>query len=167
MIIFSVVTSFTDDIFDTLYAGCSEDLSAGSYPWHLYTSVTTDEQKKEHLKDSFNRAPFMFTVYEDDHPLMLNAGTISDGVFKWYLGLIGPDASGSKAWLYRNDYSQARNSFWPTQGITAWHVETLGSGTAMHDHIVKARNVGTIPGEFTSKDTDHLVTKETELRFTV
>ena len=166
MINFTVVTSFTDAMFDALYADCSADMDAGSYPWHLF-DATTEAEKKAHLKASFNDAPFMFTVDEDGHYLMLNAGTVTNGVFDWYLGLIGQDADGSKAWLYRSDYQAARNAFWPAQNITEWRVETMGSGTAMHDHMIAARNADTIPGTFTSVNEDLVVVTQTELRFVV
>lgn len=166
MINFTVVTSFTDAMFDALYADCSADMDAGSYPWHLF-SASTEAEKKAHLKASFNDAPFMFTVDEDGHYLMLNAGIVTNGVFEWYLGLIGQDANGSKSWLYRSDYQAARNAFWPAQNITEWRVETMGSGTAMHDHMISAKNAGTIPGTFNSVDTDHVVVTQTELQFAV
>ena len=164
MINFTVVTSFTDAMFDALYADCSADMDAGSYPWHLF-SASTEAEKKSHLKASFNDAPFMFTVDEDGHYLMLNAGKVTNGVFEWYLGLIGQDADGSKAWLYRADYQAARNAFWPAQNITEWRVETMGPGTAMHDHMLSAKNAGTIPGSFSSVESDYVVVSETELRF--
>lgn len=166
MINFTVVTSFTDNIFDSLYADCSADMNAGSYPWHLFLA-STEAEKKAHLKSSFNDATFMFTVDEDGHYLMLNAGTITNGVFDWYLGLIGRDTNGSKAWLYRSDYQAARNAFWPAQNITEWRVETMGSGTAMHDHMIAARNANTIPGTFASVEDDRILVAQTELRFTI
>ena len=166
MINFTVVTSYTNAMFDTLYADCSSDMDAGSYPWHLFP-VSTEAEKKQHLKDAFNNAPFMFTVDEDGHYLMLNAGTITNGVFHWYLGLIGYDTGNSKAWLYRADYQAARNAFWPAQNITEWRVETMGSGTAMHDHMISARGANTIPGTFSSVEEDHVVLTQTELRFVV
>ena len=164
MIIFTVVTSFTDALFDALYADCSADMDAGSYPWHLF-SASTDDEKRAHLKAAFNGAPFMFTVYEDDQPLMLNAGEVTNGTFKWYLGLIGFDTSGSKSWLYRDDYTQARNAFWPAQGITAWHIETMGSGTSMHDHVVSAVAAGKITDSLNSVVTEDPHYSQTELRF--
>lgn len=166
MINFTVVTSFTDAMFDALYADCSADMDAGSYPWHLF-NASTEAEKKAHLKAAFNDAPFMFTVDEDGHYLMLNAGTVTNGVFEWYLGLIGQDTNGSKAWLYRSDYQAARNAFWPAQNITEWRVETMGSGTAMHDHIISARNANTITDTFTSVTEDLAVVTQTELRFSV
>ena len=166
MINFTVVTSFTDAMFDALYADCSADMDAGSYPWHLF-SITTEADKKAHLKAAFNDAPFMFTVDEDGHYLMLNGGTVTNGVLEWYLGLIGQDINGSKAWLYRSDYQEARNAFWPSQNITEWRVETMGAGTAMHDHMISARTANTIPGTFSSVAEDQVVVHPTELRFVV
>lgn len=167
MINFTVVTSFTDAMFDALYADCSADMDAGSYPWHLFVA-STEAEKKAHLKEAFNDAPFMFTVDEDGHYLMLNAGTITSGVFDWYLGLIGQDTGGSKGWLYRSDYQAARNAFWTSQSIIEWRVETVGAGTAMHDHMISAVNANTIPGTFSSV-TEELTPdiNNTELRFVI
>lgn len=145
MINFTVVTSFTDELFDNLYAACSAELDAGTYPWHLFPQVTTEDQKKAHLKAAFNAATFMFTVDEDGHYLMLNAGTVTNGVFSWYLGLIGPNTSGSKSWLYGDDYVNARNAFWPANSITNINIETVGSGTSVYDHLETAKQAGTIP----------------------
>ena len=167
MINFTVVTSYTDAMFDALYSGCSADLDAGSYPWHLFP-VSTEAEKKAHLKTAFNEASFMFTVDEDGHYLMLNAGAVTNGIFKWYLGLIGPDTNGSKAWLYRADYQAARNAFWPAQNINEWHVETMGPGTPMYDHMIAAKDAGTIPGTFSSEIIEHeAAPDETEVRFAV
>ena len=166
MITFTVTTSFTDAVFDALYADCIADMDAGSYPWHFF-SVSTEDEKKAHLKTTFSEAPFMFTVDEDGHYLMLAAGTITNGVFEWYLGLIGQDIAGSKSWLYRADYQAARNSFWSSQSISEWRVETMGSGTAMHDHMLSAREANTIPGTFSSIDTEEGPVNQTELRFIV
>ena len=167
MIIFNVVTSFTDDVFNTLYEGSSAHLDSGTYPWRLNPHITTEEQKKQHLKALFNQAPIMFTVYEDEQPLMLSAGKITDGVFKWYLALLGPDINGSKSWLYRDDYLQALSSFWSTQNITAWYAETLGPGTSVHDYLINARNAGMIPGTFTTEDTDYGLIRKTDVKFEI
>jgi hypothetical protein len=164
MINFTVITSFTDELFEFLYDGCSEEMDAGSYPWHLFP-VTTREEKIQHLKTAFNAAPFKFTVDEDGHFLMLNAGVITDGVFTWRLGLIGPDLTGSKSWLYRDDYSTARNNFWPANNITAFRIETLGKGTSMHDHVISIKTQKNPPGVFSSVEEDFGVIKETFLEF--
>ena len=166
MITFTVVTNYANDLFDVLYADCIADMNAGSYPWHLFP-VSTEDEKKAHLKAAFDKAPFMFTVDENGHPLMLAAGTITNGVFEWYLGLIGNDSTNSKSWLYRADYQAARNSFWSSQSILEWRVETMGAGTAMHDHMLSAIDANTIPGTFSSIYTDKGLASQTELRFIV
>ena len=166
MITFNVVTTYSDSLFDTLYNACSADMDAGSYPWHIFPQITTVEQKKAHLQAGFDAAPFMFTVDEDGHYLMLNAGSVTNGVFSWYLGLIGPNTSGSKSWLYGDDYVNARNAFWPANSITNINIETAGGGTALYDHLESAKQAGTIPFTVYEDVTlDKVLITENEVRY--
>lgn len=149
MIKYEVITSIDDAVFERLYNECKVDMDAGSYPWHLFPRVSTDEQKIAHLKASFlstaeSTGGLLFRVVEDGRDLMINAGTLTNASLFWFLGLIGNDASGSKSYLYRSDYIQARDAFWVSQGISSWRVETMGAGTAMYDHLINAINANTI-----------------------
>lgn len=174
MIKYEVITSIDDTVFERLYNECKTDMNAGSYPWHLFPSVTTDEEKITHLKTSFLAAAeaeggMLFRVVEDDRDLMINAGTVTGTSLFWFLGLIGRDANGSKSYLYRSDYVQARDDFWVQQGISSWKIETMGAGTAMYNHLISVINANTIAEAVTEeqKDIEESIISTKEVTFTL
>lgn len=167
MILFEIIETIDDVAFDRLFDESLAAMDAGSYPWGLQYDVSTYDQKKAHVRSVFDRTlsdGLVFHVVEDGYTLMLNGGTVSNGVLSWYIGLIGANQSGSKSYLYNAEYKAARDAFWPSVGITDWKVETMGQGTAMHDHIVNAVQVGAITDVFSAETIDSIVTV-TNLKF--
>lgn len=161
MITFSTVTSIDDTEFDALFWASLPELDAGSYPWHLYGTLT-DLEKKDHIRAGFSNVlddGFVWRVSDDDGVLMLNAGLQDGTTAKWVMGLVKPNAAGSKAYLYSEDYRNARNAYWAEIGITSWTLETAGANTPVHSHLLSrqtANAIGTTLTENSREVAPHL-----------
>lgn len=106
------LTSIDDAIFDTLWeASFARIESGGTMPWTKYEihygHVLTDAEKKEILKVEFTRVIEAATpelkVYltrKDGVPVRLMNYHAKEGIVHGYYQLIGPDALGSRAWLF-------------------------------------------------------------------
>lgn len=168
MITFQTVTTINDDEFDALFAASLSSLNAGSYPWHLYGDLT-DTQKKEHIRAGYDRMlteGFLWRVADDDGVLLLNAGVKDGTTAKWVLGLVKPDANGSKAYLYGEDYRNARNAYWAEIGITSWTLELAGTNTPVHTHALNRQQADAI-GKPLTEDTQEVAPVLTLLNLTV
>lgn len=146
MITFETVTSIDDAEFNELFWASLPSLDSGSYPWHLYGTLT-DLEKRDHMRGNFNRVMadgFAWRVSDGDGVLMLNAGEQEGATAKWMVGLVKPDASGSKSYLYGEDYRNARNAYWTAIGITSWTLETAGANTPVHTHLLSRQTADAI-----------------------
>lgn len=147
MITFSTVTSIDDTEFDDLFAASLSDLDAGSYPWHLFPQIVTVEDKKAHMRAAYDRLlddGIVWRVADSDGVLLLNAGEQTGNTISWVLGLVKPDASGSKSYLYSEDYRNARDAYWSQIGITSWTLETAGANTPVHTHLLNRQSANAI-----------------------
>lgn len=168
MIKYEVITSIDDTVFNKLFGHSIEAMDAGSYPWHLFPGVVTYEQKAAHIRAAFDKTlqdGVVFHVVQDGHVLMLNGGKLDGTRLKWFLGLIGPDINGSKAYLYAPEYQAARDQFWVDEGITHWDIETMGAGTPMYDHVKNAHTAGTVNAAYSDELEDRFVATFTEMKF--
>ena len=169
MITFATVTSINDDEFDDLFAASLPSLNAGSYPWHLYGDVTTDAEKKAHIRSGFDRMlteGFLWRVSDDDGVLLLNAGVKTGTTAKWVLGLVKPDANNSKAYLYGEDYRNARDAYWTEIGITSWTLELAGANTPVHTHALNRQQADAI-GKTLTESTEEVAPVLTLMNLTV
>ena len=69
MIIFNRVTSINEDEFNRNYNYSLNDLNNGNYPWEAYLQVTTDEEKKQHIRslyDTNNQQNVIIEIRKDD-----------------------------------------------------------------------------------------------------
>ena len=168
MITFATVTTIDDSEFDDLFAASLPSLNAGSYPWELYGNLT-DAQKKEHIRAGFDRMlteGFLWRVSDDDGALLLNAGVKTGTTAKWVLGLVKPDANNSKAYLYGEDYRNARDAYWATIGITSWTLELAGANTPVHTHLLNRQQADAI-GKLLTEDTQEVAPVLTLMNLTV
>ena len=169
MITFATVTTIDNAEFDELFAASLPSLNAGSYPWHLYGNVTTDAQKKAHIRSGFNRMlteGFLWRVSDDDGVLLLNAGVKTGTTAKWVLGLVKPDANNSKAYLYGEDYRNARDAYWAEIGITSWTLELAGANTPVHTHALNRQQADAI-GKTLTESTEEIAPVLTLMNLTV
>lgn len=167
MIILETVSTIDDAMFDKLFGHSIEDMDAGSYPWHLFPSVETFAQKRDFIRAAYERLlvdGIVWQMFVDDTPCMLNAGVKEGSIIKWLLGLVGPDASGSKSYLYSQDWVDARSVFWDQVGVTGWTLETAGVGTPVDIHLKNRQASNTVGATMTSKEKDLFVTKTLDLQ---
>lgn len=138
MITFETVTSINNAEFDTLYDASISVLNDGSYPWHVFGAFH-DVEKKNHMRGVFDRLlteGIVCRVADGDRPLILMAGIQDGTTVTWLVGLTQPDASGSKSYLYSDGYRSARDAYWTEIGVTQWVLETAGTDTPIHQHMV-------------------------------
>lgn len=168
MITFATVTSIDDAEFDSLFWASLPSLDSGSYPWHLYGTLT-DLEKRDHMRGNFNRLMadgFVWRVSDDDGVLMLNGGVQEGTTAKWLVGLVKPNAAGSKSYLYSEDYRNARNAYWTEIGITSWTLETAGANTPVHTHLLN-RNAANAIGKALTENTREATPDLTLMELTV
>lgn len=168
MITFATVTTIDDIEFDSLFWASLPELDAGSYPWHLYGTLT-DLEKRDHIRAAFDRLlidGFVWRVSDDDGILMLNAGVQEGATAKWLLGLVKENAAASKAYLYSEDYRNARNAYWAQIGITSWTLETAGANTPVHTHLLN-RNAANAIGKTLTETTREATPDLTLMELTV
>ena len=75
------ITEIDDDIFDSLYADCVDDLGAGSFP---FPDGLDAAGKKTHIKNGYNNFSDILLFEKDDTPVMLMGGYIKDLAFYVY-----------------------------------------------------------------------------------
>jgi len=151
MITFETVTSINDAEFNELFWASLPSLDSGTYPWHLYGTLT-DLEKRDHIRAIYDRLlteGFVWTVSDDDGVLMLNAGVQDGAEATWLLCLLKPNAAGSKSYLYATDYQNARSSFWASLGVTSWTIEIAGTDNAVNRHMASQNEAGTVGGTMT------------------
>lgn len=142
MYIFERITEIDEVVFNRLFDDSLPAMNAGSYKWDLFPTITTEQQKRDHIRDNFISIPnqsngILFQVRQDDRVLQYNCGTLENGHLIWILGLVGRDINGSKSFMYADDYHDAEALFWTENNITSWEMQTAGEGTSMHNHIMK------------------------------
>ena len=137
MITFETVTSIVDSEFDDLYDASISVLNDGSYPWHIFGAFH-DVEKKNHIRGTFNRLltdGIVCRVSDGDRPLILMAGNQDGTTVTWLVGLTQGDSSGSKSYLYSDEYRSARDAYWTEIGVTQWVLEIAGQDTPIHQHM--------------------------------
>ena len=147
MITFSTVTSIDDTEFDDLFAASLTDLDRGSYAWHLFPQIMTTDDKKSHMRSAYDRLlkdGIVWRVADSDGVLLLNAGEQTGDTISWLLGLVKPNASGSKSYLYSEEYRNARDAYWSEIGISSWTLETTGANTPVHNHFLSRQTANAI-----------------------
>ena len=155
MITFETVTTIDDTEFDILFDASLAVLDAGAYAWHLFPDVDTVEQKKAHIRSAYNRLlteGFVWRVYDDDGVLLLNAGTKTGNRATFLLGLVKPNAAGTKSYLYTDEFNNARNAYWTEIGITGWTIETTGKNTPIHNHFSNRSSVSKLGADMVEEE---------------
>lgn len=133
---FIKIDDLSEVSFDSLFESSIISLDA-SMPWP--PGVSTSDQRKNvyqsHLEQaiagrsdvipSASASFVMFKVVIDGKDVMLSAGFVTLETYspRWYL--VGPDASGSKNWLYNTTTETERRSFLQGMGISQYEVTTL------------------------------------------
>ena len=146
--IFQTFSSIDDTEFTTIFQDSLAVLDAGSYPWHLFPLVISQDDKKAHIREAYNQhltESFVWEVREANGKLlMLNVGTIEGDTVRWFLSLISPNTAGTKSYLYSPEYSAVRNSFWASHGVSTFTMESFG--TTIGQHVASRVSSGTMYG---------------------
>lgn len=167
MILFETISSIDDAVFNQLFEDSAEDMDAGSYPWHLFPSVVTFDEKRGFIRAAYERLLADGVVWQvtiDELPCVLGAGVQEGTIIRWLLGLLGPNTAGSKSYLYTQEYIDARNAFWDDLGITGWTLETAGPGTAIDLHFKNRQATNTVGATMTSEEKDLVAIKTLDLK---
>lgn len=152
MITIQKVETLSDADYDTLYDASAPYLESGSYPWEFQPIMNTPERRKTRFRElldaALNQAPkggvVVWGVYIDDEIHMFNVSYKEEDTYVWALSLLKPDSNGSRAYLYSEEFSQARTDFWKELGLTRWIVECCGQGTPIYEYQQQAKTSGSI-----------------------
>lgn len=145
MIYLEQLNSLNVATFNRLFDECIDAMNAGSYPFHLFPELVTNEQKRQHILESFTNTlavdnTILWQVREDDRVLMYNVGHIEGTLLRWVLSVIGTNSAGSKSYFYSDDYFGPANEFYSSLGIETISIETTGKG-GVQDHLIKVVGV--------------------------
>ena len=135
------ITELDDTIFNRLFDDSIDDMNNGTYPWSDTPVASGDnEAKRTYIKTQLQTFLDMedgviIQVSQNDYPVMYIVGTLNSRDFIGCMALMGRNEANSKSWLYDHDYHTAYHLFQDAEFDTLEY-QTLGSGTALHDHIV-------------------------------
>jgi hypothetical protein len=123
MIKLNTTSYITEAEFDRLYADSVNDMNNGSMPWESIPFANTEEKKKAYIKSLFDvtrDSNHLISIRDGDYLIALFLGQWHGSELIITSVLVSPDASGSKAWTYSEEYALARNSYWSEARITGW-----------------------------------------------
>ena len=158
MITVNTATGIDDAEFDRVYADSIDAMNSGTYPWEAYLKVTTDEEKKAHIRKLYDISRsnnLIIEVRDDDLLIALLLGQWHDEELMINAVLVSPDASGSKVWAYGEEYADARNAYWDSIGINGWTHRSSGEHSATHKYLLKCHKIGTLKASYEVKLVDH------------
>lgn len=147
MIVFELMPTIDEGVFDSLYNESVDILNSGSYPWALF-GITVEEEKQAHMRRAFDNLIFQpngfgWQVRVDGEVLLICAGTQNSDLITWDLGLCGT-RNGSRSWLYDPDYEPARNVFWASRNVRGWIMSHAGDGKSVYNHVMSKVSTGNL-----------------------
>lgn len=125
--------------FDEVFYSSLPHLDAGNYHFENQ-NLETNEEKLNFIKEKFHifaqvENGKVFTVRKDKKLVRIVAGVIDDedsDYILWGYDLIGPDASGSKSWVYGNkDPEFIRDHF----KVKGYKMPVVYGGTEYNYHL--------------------------------
>jgi hypothetical protein len=156
------ITEIDDDIYDSLYADCVDDLGAGSMPFptgvvdagdgHSYGKPVLDaDGKKTYMKNRIkaDNHTHILLFKKDDTPIMLTGGYIQDyafyengdyrqtkhsftNLFLWNKSVVG-EHDGSKNWCRTSEFYNAWKTYLLSIGAEGYMIDAMkGSPVAVH-----------------------------------
>lgn len=158
MITFVKESSVPEHVFERLYDLSVDYIDNGTYPWHLYPPMTAEE-RKVHMRKQYEmlataRRGVIWLVMLDELPVMLNAGFREKALLRWHLGLVSPDANGSRAWLYDPAYTAARDAFFEELGVGGYIMARSSENQSIHRHVESRQAVNEISSEVEVRATE-------------
>ena len=108
-------------------------MDRSNYP---YTHGLADpDARRQHIRSEFDRwlsDGVVWRVSDGDLALGLSGSEISNNNL-FGISHLGPNAEGSRSYLYDDSYIAARNSMLTSLGVNGWVVEITGEGNSMHE----------------------------------
>lgn len=145
------LTTIDDAIFDTLWAASFARIEAGgTMPWASYDVINdrpvNEGEKKEILKGIFTQAldlgpdSKLYLSRKDGTPIRLFNASVLAGLAVCHYTLYGPDAVGSRSWLYDGEVlRQTRDQLTSDFGATG-HTIHVVTGSPMHTYYLSRGN---------------------------
>lgn len=142
MIMIEEITNVDGQEFDALFAASLPAMDAGTLPWGGFpTSPSNEEEKRETLR---SRMAHLLTLPDtkaaiwrkDGIPIEICIGTLKDNdpYITWLLAVYGPDASGTKAWLYDPAYlQQSKDWLMSNWGLEGYRILCV-HGASLEDY---------------------------------
>lgn len=150
------ITNFEDlqiEEFDALFESSLPHMEVGTYSWEILNNPNNQAGKRDALLSYIesmlqNNAHGRFKcniIRKDGHSITIFVGAINsndDDYITWSIALYGPDASGSKSWLYDADYSRACKAYWTTNyNVLGYRASCINDQSLMNFHLSKPGNV--------------------------
>jgi len=110
--------------FDYLFEQSLPRMDAGTYPWP--GDAMTYEEKRGHILGFLNRVVasqgfFGFQGLLDGHLVSNHFGWREGDQYHGTITLVGPDANGSRSFVYRPDVKESLTDFLAGEGLTTFY----------------------------------------------
>jgi hypothetical protein len=121
-------------------------MEGGTFHWSLLGDPGTEEAKREAVRARFQELSDlpntkMVLWRKDGTPIHIAVGSINgmdEEYITWVMAIYGPDADGSKSWLYSQSYiEQCRDYFREQWGVIGYKISCLNDSSIMVYHLNK------------------------------
>lgn len=149
--------------FEQLFQASLPAIDNGSYHWPIMGNPDTYEKKlvafKEYAKSFLNATNGRGLLWRvDGHPVHFATGFFDFNDSKyitWMVGLYGPDATGSRGWLYSDEYISKSKAFLRDEWGLEGHRLFCLAGTSVHRyHLQKVENTDYYDVSVSDPETD-------------
>ena len=146
MITIEEITSVSGAEFDALFSASLPYMEGGTFDWAFLGSPASEEEKREAVRAKFQEiidTPQTKGVLwrKDGVAIHIAAGSIDafdEGYITWVMAVYGPDADGSKSWLYSQPYIElCRDYFREHWGVVGYKISCLNDSSIMNYHLNK------------------------------
>jgi hypothetical protein len=146
MITIEEITSVAGAEFDVLFSASLPYMEGGTFDWAFLGSPASEEEKREAVRAKFQEiidTPQTKGVLwrKDGVAIHIAAGSIDafdEGYITWAMAVYGPDADGSKSWLYSQPYIElCRDYFREHWGVVGYKISCLNDSSIMNYHLNK------------------------------
>jgi hypothetical protein len=146
MITIEEITSVAGAEFDALFSASLPYMEGGTFDWAFLGSPASEEEKREAVRAKFQEiidTPQTKGVLwrKDGVAIHIAVGSIDafdEGYITWVMAIYGPDAEGSKSWLYSQPYIElCRDYFREHWGVVGYKISCLNDSSIMDYHLNK------------------------------
>jgi hypothetical protein len=146
MITIEEITSVAGAEFDSLFSASLPYMEGGTFHWGYLGSPDTDDAKREAVRARFQEIidlPNTKGVLwrKDGHAIHIAAGSINamdEDYITWAMAVYGPDANGSKSWLYDEAYiALCKDYFLQNWGVLGYKISCINDSSIMAYHLNK------------------------------